>query len=270
MNQIKINPFRAKLYVIAFDIGNIKYKILQIFFGGDGSIFVNFPYYKKTEGVVSLVTYSKNMTLPADLSLEPRGKVTSHLVKYSHHVSGEALFSQTGHVRTETRKKSIPLHDKKGHIFTVQLQGINHFEVAGEKDSRTSSTKRTTLSFNLGNSEPEATKIVGRWYSNEQIIANRFANTSPMFEVGPKAPIKTSNGKQQWGFLLAPPIDNPSKNYVLILTCEKIPKLNKKEFTTLTFIGGFDHSDIINNMNVDTRFLALLYPTSEYEELKRD
>jgi hypothetical protein len=265
MNEFRINPFRSERFVITCNVNNKKYKIFQIIFGSDGSLFVNFPYYLNSEGLVSLVKYPKNIEQPTDLNLEPGGRVTSHLVKYTHHLDGEAHFSQDGLVKTEIRKKSIPLHGVNGHIFTTQLQGLKNFKSTNIRES--SSIKRMILTFNLGDSEPDAIKIVGRIYSSEQVI-NRFRSKFPVSEIGPIAPMIV-RGKQYSAPFLSPPIHNPSDNYILTLTCEKVPKLDKQESTTLTFIGGFDSHDLINNLSADTTFLALCYPISNYEECKK-
>jgi len=264
MNKIRINFFRSKRFVITCDVNNKKYRIFQVIFGTDGSLFVNFPYYLNSKGLVSFVTYPKNIGQPIDLNLVPGGKVTSHLVKYSHHLDGEAHFSQDGQVMTENRKKSIPLHSINGHIFTIQLQGLKDFKSTNKKGI---TSKKTILSFNLGDFEPDAIKIVGRIYLIEQLI-NRFWSIFPVSEIGPVAPMNVS-GKHYHALFLSPPINNPSNNYILTLTCEKVPKLDKRESSTLTFIGGFDAHDLINNLSIDTTFLALYYPISDYEEFKK-
>jgi hypothetical protein len=210
MNKIKINPFRSKRFVITCDVNHIKYNIFQVIFGTDGSLFVNFPYYLNSKGLVSLVKYSKNIGQPTDLNLVPGGKVSSYLVKYTHHLDGEAHFSQEGQVKTEIRKKSIPLHSINGHIFTIQFQGLKNFKSTNKRELP--SKKRIILSFNLGDSEPDAVKIVGRIYLVEQLI-NRFWSIFPVSEVGPIALMNIS-GKQHYALFLSPPIDNPSTNYI--------------------------------------------------------
>lgn len=130
----KIVPFRSEKYVVAVEIGQHRYKILQIIFGEkDGSLFVNFPYFKYARGIVSVVTFPRGSSHIAQLSLELGGKVTSHRVKYSHHPDGVAHFSQDGHVFSVVRKQSIPLAKAEGHVFTVQLQQAEAFESASEK-----------------------------------------------------------------------------------------------------------------------------------------
>ena len=91
MSDIEIEPYRAERYVIATRKKKPN-KLFQIIFGKHGSVFVNFPYFENSKGMVSLVKYPSNTRDPIDLSLVDGGKVTSHLVKYSHPPDGEGAF----------------------------------------------------------------------------------------------------------------------------------------------------------------------------------
>ena len=87
-----LNPILSKSVVIQANFRDSRHNILQIGFLKDGSLVVHFPYFKHTRGLLSVVSVPQMRT--ADVSLEPGGKCTSHLVKYTHHVDGEAHFSQ--------------------------------------------------------------------------------------------------------------------------------------------------------------------------------
>ncbi len=265
-NRPEVLAFRSKRYVVTVGVSSHRHKVLQIIFGrADTSLFVNFPYFRHSKGLVSLVTFPGNTKLPTNLSLEPGGKVTSHRVKYAHHLNGRAHFSQTGRVLPLVRKSSIPLAKAEGHLFTIQLQGLGDFEVADpKKDSGPPTSRRTVLNFHFGESEPEAVKIVGRWYSRDA-LSSRIQGIVR----GPNVVCETPAGKRYSAFLLAPLNGVPAQDYVLLLTCEGIPCLDKEERSVLTFIGGFDYSDIINDLSRDTTFLALSYPVSNPIELSR-
>lgn len=266
-----MNPFRSEKYVITVQVGQDRYKVLQIIFGQkDGSLFVNFPYYQHTEGLVSVATLAGGKGSSQKIKLVPGGKVTSHLVKYSHHPDGTALFSQDGRVLSSVRKKSIPLNEEDGHIFTTQFQYLKAFRMADKvKDKNKYDPKRSIINFSFGDKEPEAIKIVGRWYTLKELLGRITVNDGKTRIFGPKVPCQTHAGKKYWGFLLSPKARNPMDKYTLLLTCEAIPKLDKLGQTCLTFIGGFDPPYIINNLEVDTTMLALSYPASNYEELKK-
>ena len=60
------------------------------------------------------------------------------------------------------------------------------------------------------------------------------------------------------------------KDRALLLTCENINRLDKQKESALVFIGGFDSPEIAKDFSKDMTFLALSYPASNYEELKRN
>jgi hypothetical protein len=64
-----------------------------VFFGKDGDLFVTFPYFRHREGILSICRLQANGENQTTVNLEQGGKVTSHRVKYSHHLSGRAHFS---------------------------------------------------------------------------------------------------------------------------------------------------------------------------------
>ena len=92
---------------------------------------------------------------------------TSHLVKYSHHSTGQARFSLSGKVRTDVQKKSVPLSQANGHIFTVRFQGFSHFDelVKNEKSTK----KRGIVSFSFAGENIESIKFVCHYYSEEEL-----------------------------------------------------------------------------------------------------
>ena len=125
--HVELTAFRSERVIITIQKGAIRYKVLQVFFGRDGSIFVNFPYFRHREGILGVATLPANATATTAVNVEHCGKVASHLVKYSHHPDGRAHFSQDGKVRTEIKRQSVPLDEHGGHIFSVLIQGLTAF-----------------------------------------------------------------------------------------------------------------------------------------------
>jgi hypothetical protein len=255
---------RSERYVIAVKTASHHNKVFQIIFKkNDGSLFVNFPYYKHSEGIVSLMTWTPENPPPANLSLEPGGKITSHLVKYSHHPNGRAHFSQDGKVFTGIKKQSVPIKEVEGHEFTIQLQGLGSFQkLEPENEISPPSAKRTILKFSFGTEEPEAIKFVGFWYS-QQAISKRL--TSGV--LGKIMTLNSPNGKVYRAFICSAPPGHADDERILALSCEAVPRLDKDEETALTFIGGFDRPEIVNNLTETTSFLALSYPVVNPDEL---
>ena len=256
--------FRAERYVITVEVNTHRYKLLQFMFRKtDGSLFITFPYYEHSEGIVSLIIWTPQNVPPADLSLEPGGKATSHLVKYSHHPDGRAHFSQDGKVYTAIKKQSVPISKIQGHTFTVQLQGLTSFEQLDRTEHNLPPTvKRTILNFSFGTEAPAAVKIVGRWYSQAVLMNNMQSGI-----LGPVMTAVNPAGRSYSAFLCSAPERHAGEGRILVITCEPIPSLSKDEETTLTFIGGFDEPAIVNDLSKTTSFLALSYPIENADEL---
>lgn len=89
------------------------------------------------------------MKYPASLSLLDGGKVTGHKVKYSHHPDGRVHFSQDGKIRTVIQKKSIPLSEAEGHLFTVQLQGLKDFGELSAKEKQPLLSEEDDTQFSI-------------------------------------------------------------------------------------------------------------------------
>jgi len=259
-----IVSFFSERYVICIQDREDIYKIFQIIFVKNGGIFINFPYYFKKEGLVSLVTFAGNIKQPTDLSLLPGGKVTTNLVKYSHHPDGNAHFSQSGKVFTAIRKKSVPLSEINGHLFTIQFQGIKDFKKHNpEKDSKKSYLTRKNIFLKLDGPEPNSIKIVGRLYTKEyfQSLLNKPNEEPQIFYEFEKNIYKAA-------IVLCPPPNSGYGNYVLTITYDEIQKVSKEEYSCLTFIAGFDPKTITRNHSLDTTFLSFIYPMEGIEELK--
>jgi hypothetical protein len=242
-------------------------KIFQIFFSKkDGSLFVNFPYFKESQGIVSELECPPGIKENINLHYHEKGKVTSHKVKYSHHPDGTVLFSQDGKVYSHIRKKSLELDKTIGHIFTVMVQEPTHF--AAHDKSETSSDKHF-LNFEL-TEKPEAIRVVALWYRASDLkLRPNFAGANLIdHDLGPIVPLETEDGERGFGFLLSNPYVYPPQNY-LILRVLEMPYFTEDKAPSLGFIGGFDSKKQINDFSQPTSFLALNYPIKDFETLKK-
>jgi hypothetical protein len=258
-------PLRSERFVITLKCADDRRKVFQIGFESDGSLFISFPYFKHSEGLIGEVTFPKHKKKLATLNYDQQdAKVTVNKVKYSHHWSGMALFSQTGKIRSEVRKQSIRLNLLAGHMFTVTIQGLGAFENADVvRDSGEVKTKRTALTFDSKGNCPEAFKIVGRWYSLLDLGRSYSKGTT---RVGPQTITSTPEGKKYIAFLLSTPSPNPAAQFALMLTCENIPRVNSEQPDDLIFVGGFSGTESIKH---DLKFLLMTYPIGNFDELKR-
>lgn len=261
---MNIPAFVSERFVITVKAGNVRKKLFQIMFQKkDGSMFVAFPYYKDTTGILTLSTLNANATYPAKLPLKIGGKVTGHKVKYTHHPDGTVHFSQDSKILSNVRKQSVPLTNADGHIFTVQLQGLDDFTNLKEREKKpTLTAKKTILNFNFEGEPPVAYKFVGHWYTKKSLMEKitQFGN-KPWFVC------EKPNNKKSFGMLISNPFLNSRETNYLLLTCEGIPFLGDHK-SQLIFIGGFDHKNTALDHAKDTQFLALAYPiTEDYKDL---
>lgn len=235
---------RKKKHVISVGwiVGSVKLCMLQ--FDKNG-IFVHFPYHPDVPGLLSRGELHAGKR-EQHVHLENAGAVTSHKVKYSHHMDGNAHFSQDGLIRTAVRGHAADLRTHAGHIFSIDVQGLAQFaefsteEYYGDKYGRGY--------FELQGPEPEAVHIVGRWgvLPTEKRI-EEFKNPMRF----------RSGGREGEGIGMAPPPGSPLESGFVIIEASPRERMSEDPFMLL-FTGGFEAG--LRDPNVDSAFLALKYP----------
>jgi len=255
-----LSRFQSQRFVFVVRVSGDSLKVFQVIFSdSDGSIFVNLPYTSIKHGIVSEGSLPRNVP-DAQVHLDQRGKVTSKLVKYAHHPDGRAHFSQAGKVRTEIARKSVPLKQARGHLFTLQVQGMTQF--AKEKaPAPPPSRKRTVLTFDFPTYSPLALKFTGWWYHVRELAAR--TNPGP---VGPTVITQKPNGVRQQSFLVGPLLGKPMADYALVVSCAARPFLSTSEPLLLNFIAGFGSASALDPLN-DMSFLCASYPVSDHDSL---
>ena len=257
---MEVKAFHSEKIVVTVRADGHRHKILQILFGKDGSLYVTFPYFKHTNGLLAEVSVEGPPGTNAEIDLQQTGKVASHLVKYAHHPDGEAHFSQHGKVLTAIRRRSVSLIAQRGHIFTVLIQGLRAFESVGATNENKASPKRTALTFDIKDRFPKAIRIVGRWYWIEDL------QVEPRPAVfGPRVETVDADGLSQNAFIVANPHDG---KHVLLLSCIPQDAIGPGR-DLMMFLGGFDAPSRISRSKKPTRFLTFLYPADDYAELKK-
>jgi hypothetical protein len=256
---------RSERLVVAIETATDLRKLFQVqFSNSDGSLFVSFPYFAGSPGLVSVVNWPATGSSSATVSLEPGGKVSSHLVKYSHHPSGRAHFSQDGRVRTEIKKQSVPLADVEGHIFSLHIHGLHGFDKASGRDRASGvSVERTLVRFRLEDPLPGSIKFVGRLHSSAWLQAR--ANDGM---VVPTMQLSQPDGSLRPAFVWSSPIGTPSQERCLVVSIELQPQLDQTRVTSLLFVGGFDSSEAMDDLSKPVSFLALSYPVENVDQLR--
>jgi hypothetical protein len=258
--------FRSERFVIGLEVDSLYWKIFQVVFSsGDGSIFVTFPYFQHTTGIVSLATVPANSPA-ATLHLQEGGKVSSHLVKYSHHPDGQVLFSQDRRVFSKIRKQGVPLAEVNGHLFTVHAQGFRSFGKRSPKDEgdRTPNPKRTVLTFRFEGQSPESVKFVARLHSRRAL-----AQMVPKGVVHPNILVRSPEGTITPTFVCSSLKGTPGEDRILLLLCEPLPRLDQGRDEFLLFLGGFDAPAVSFDHSKPTSMLAFSYPVPNGDELRQ-
>jgi hypothetical protein len=208
-----VDAVRAERVVCTVRAGQLRVKAFQIVFHKDGSFFISFPYFRHRTGLLSISSIPANSFRESQVNLEHGGRVTSHLVKYSHHIDGRAHFSQDGRIFTTIKRQSVALDKQDGHIFSLLIQGLGALDPAHDE---LLSSKRAAIEFAMA--PPEAIKFVGRWFD---VNAMRFSNPTPT--IGPVVAGLDPDGDQRDQIFTASPYENA--RHVLAVSCVPIPSL---------------------------------------------
>jgi len=257
-----VRRFHSRRFIFAVRVPGQWRKVFQVIFNrSDGSIFVNIPYSALEHGILSEGRLPR-LQKEVQVSLEERGKVTSKLVKYAHHPDGRAHFSQSGQVRTEIVKQSVPLTKSQGHIFTLQFQGVLQFDKARlPRDEKPPTRNRTLLTFNFESYCPLALKFVGWWHH----VSDLGARTAPG-DVGPHVTTQKPDGTRSQSFLVGPLKGDPLDEFVMVVTCEPRALMDPGVPAALNIIGGFGELDRESPLG-ELSFICASYPASDYRSL---
>jgi hypothetical protein len=250
-----VDAIRAERIVCTVRAGQLRAKAFQIVFHKDGSLFISFPYFRHRTGLLSISSIPANGLPESQVNLEHGGRVTSHLVKCSHHLDGRAHFSQDGKIFTTIKRQAIALDKQHGHIFSLLIQGLNALDPARDE---LQSTKRAAIEFAM--EPPEAIKFVGRWFD---VNAMRFSN--PTRTIGPVVPGLDPDGNRTDQILTASSYGNA--RHVLAISCVPVSALGSEPEVFL-FYGGFSSADVMTDPTKEAGFLAFLYPIVDSEKLR--
>lgn len=257
----------AERGVVVVSTALAHYKLCQIVFAkNDGSVFVTFPYFKRSQGIVSRIEIPAGSKPPFTFDLAEYGRTTSHLVKFSHHASGEALFSQSGKVRTEIRRASFPLATTIGQLFDLHAYWLSGFELL---DPAKVKGGRPYLRFVFEGDPPPGVVISADWRRKRDIEANL---DPPTGNAGPRATIKSRRtGNVGQVLFLGQPPGWPLRDHLLLVECSRteLPK-GQGDHPTFIFLGGWDPHEGPDARGevVQSGCLVCLYPAMSPEELQ--
>lgn len=253
-----VNPVIASRVTFAVKQENLQKKIFQILFLKDGSLSIDFPYLRQNSAYMA----EGNMPLA---ELTPRLTVghcgaahhTLHTVKFTHHMDGNAHFSQDGKVRTIVRRKAVRLDKLSGHLFTIKVQGLSGFKDVAPRDRRGSKKRRLVI---LETPEPtEGLKVVAMLYPMSA-LGRIIPRPAPV--VGPIVPTIGAEGAIARAVLLSWPSEAVDGR-VLLVRIEPSSETDPDRETSLFFVGGFDPENIVFDHAKESGFMFLAAPIKE-------
>jgi hypothetical protein len=250
------------LVFLAWRKGVVKLCSVQLSKSG---VFVHFPFHPDVPGILAVGRPDQNAlvrvkTFPGgtatvlhDVHLEREGAVTSHKVKFSHHLDGGCHFSQDGKIFTSMRSKVRPLLDGTlGHLFSLDVEGLHHFAEYTEDDFGRAKYGQAPLVY-LRDEPPDGAHIAAYWLRLP-------SGTKPVGELRNHIQFNGPDDEDLIGWGMAPPAGSPLGGYLLVLTWEPMERIStgsQPEFLLL-FTGAFaeDSNDVMS----PGTFLALQYP----------
>jgi hypothetical protein len=252
---------RAERVTICIKSRDVLHKIFKISFmkkpDGALGLVVHMPYFQETKAIIAKTCMPANVVYATERSLIPEGKLVSHHIKYTHWSDGNAHFSQKDKIYTKVKNGSSPLSDSVGHIFTLQIQGIEGFTSAVSKRFKSTDTD---VDFTVPDEYAhDAFKFVGYWYKAAHLKGNADA--------GPLVSFQNKDGSYDTGYLLSPPVSFPLDDFVLYLTCTNVEVVDRAAASSISFIGGFDPHSIVLNLEKDYHFLAYGSPIDGFDDL---
>jgi hypothetical protein len=230
-------------------------KVCSIHFHRDGSLFVLFPYFSRTDGFVSVVTRQPGT---ARLNYLSGAAITSHQVKFSHHPDGRVHFSQTGKIRTSVGKQSIPLAKLHGPAFVLRCQGLHAFEALTDGDRGRKTGRRVVLGAQLSG-HVDAVDLIGHWYTKQELLRRTGERV-----LGPMVSLRRQDGSTGEGALIGPMPYSPPRDRVILLTCQAARSVPNQD-SSLLFLGGFDAPFSFHEHSAAFSFLMLAYPRGAVE-----
>jgi hypothetical protein len=259
----RASVFHFDRYVVCSD-ADIRRKIVTVGFTGDGSVYVDFQYCTVGPGLLGAATIPTGVQ-SARISLTKLGFTTQHRVKFTHHASGEALFSKTGRIYTKVRRQAAPLSEAYGHLFSLFVWGPADFMAAGSRECTSKPWERKVLVFPLALAGPQPFKIVGMWHWTPRFLSRAVGKVNASTVCG-LVPYRSATS-QSLACLLGPRIGHPPlSGHFLSLQCEPLKPNACTRTRGFTFVGGFDKPVVTADKRNPLELLIADYPSLAPEE----
>ncbi len=221
-----------------------KAKLFGVQFLKDG-FCVDFAYHPNSRGLLSRQEVATGQT-----AIHPNrgGVITSHRVKYSHHVDGRAHFSQDGKILTRVIAQSSPLTGTVQHIFSIELQGLGRFRPVAQRDQFGNANWQYAR-------EPIGLHVCGRWLQieNQGDLARIHLPVTTTFD----------DGSSRLGLAFVPPETSRLDGLLILEVLERSERVSPAPWY-VAFSGGFVERAGISEPE---SALYLIYPADHIDYL---
>lgn len=238
-------------------------QVCQITFEKSGSIFVQCPYFPGRNGILASPSQDHEADGPITYDLTEGGRLTSHLVKLSHHPDGSAHFSQDGKILTVVRRRAFPLATSIGPLFYLHI-----FHPTGFKAVKKAKRARAYLPFEFPGELPQAITVFAEWRRRRAMEANLDipnGTAGPVTQITNRKTGATSNV-----FFLMQPVGFALRDHLLIVGVEPTHPLPEITEPTMILLGGFDSHEVAEpgQKARHTGLLAWKYPNEPLEHVR--
>lgn len=237
-------------------------RLCHVLFGSDGSIYVDWPDFRITDGILSVVRLDDHGRTSNTVEFLGQGKVTSHLVKFSHHPDGRVHFSQTKKVRPQVfRNARFPLNGPIGRLLEVSAnRPVDGFQVRRE-----ARRGKPHLLFRY-RTDPASVVLVFEWRRKSDVSS--WNQGAPL---GPKAQLFHKASKSECpAFFVGQPTGSPFHDHVLVVTCRTAGPFQGVDGPAIVLRGGADSDEVARSGDrpPPSEFLAALYPIRDRSALQ--
>jgi hypothetical protein len=244
--------YAARDFMLAARTPFAQVKLCRLRFGTDGSIYVMFPYLDRKIGIVSELDLTRETKSEQGFTydLGATGIDVDQDVKFSHHTSGQVVFSKTGLQQPLPRRESFPLATGSGavfHFFAYRLKGFEWFKKVKRED--------VVVYLNFPKKHPLGLKIEATWVPIDHIVGRSLDRHGP-FGIAVNAQTRTETPIVYIG----QPDDCAMREHVLVVTAKEQEVPDGADTPTMIFLGGFD--DVTDRPPRTSGCLAFLYPSA--------
>lgn len=234
----------ARLHRIGIRWRDECHNLFQIIFHKE-MVFIEFPYQPDERGLIARVEVPSGKTHAFEL--KQKGYGTTHTLKYSHPIDGNAHLSKTGKSVTTVFNQSSRLDASVGHFFSAIFSGLSFYQECKNKPP--------AIQFAFGAGPVDPLYCAGYWL--------RLAGDIRANSIGNPITIKPDNNSNIQALAVAPPKGSCFDGWILAISARRGPNELLAEPGTfrLRFIGGF--AENLGNRSEPSSFLAMQYPPGD-------